>query len=104
MLENILLGIVSVCTFISYFPQLVKCLKSKELEDLSITSWILWVVSSLSYTLYAFLCTDSFMLIFETCLELTFCVIIMVFAIIYREKPQKNIYQSENSKANNKKS
>ena len=88
MLENVLLGIVSVCTFISYFPQLVKCMKSKQLEDLSISSWVLWVVSSLSYTLYAFLCTDSFMLIFETCLELSFCVIILIFAIIYREKPQ----------------
>lgn len=89
MLENILLGIVSICTFISYFPQLLKCLKSKELEDLSITSWILWVVSSFSYTLYAFLCTDSFMLIFETCLEFGFCVIIMIFAIIYKERPKK---------------
>ncbi len=89
MLENILLGIVSVCTFFSYFPQIVKCIRSKELEDLSITSWILWVVSSLSYTLYAFLCTDSFMLVFETCLELSFCVIILTFAIIYREKPNK---------------
>lgn len=98
MLENILLGIVSVCTFISYFPQLVKCLKSKELEDLSITSWILWVVSSLSYTLYAFLCTDSFMLIFETCLELAFCVIIMIFAIIYREKPHKSHKETKSKK------
>ena len=88
MLENVLLGIVSVCTFISYFPQLVKCMKSKQLEDLSISSWVLWVVGFLSYTLYAFLCTDSFMFIFETCLELSFCVIILIFAIIYREKPQ----------------
>ena len=95
MLENILLGIVSVCTFISYFPQLIKCIKSKELEDLSIASWILWVVSSLSYTLYAILCTDSFMMIFETCLELTFCVLILIFAIIYREKPKKEIVVQE---------
>ena len=90
MLENILLSIVSVCTFISYFPQLVKCIKSKQLEDLSITSWILWVVSSLSYTLYAFLCTDSFMLVFETCLELSFCIAILIFAIIYRGKTNKD--------------
>ena len=92
MLENILLGIVSICTFISYFPQLLKCIKSKDrqLEDLSVSSWILWVVSSLSYTIYTFLCTDSFMLIFETCLELSFCIIIMIFAIRYREKTNQN--------------
>jgi len=86
MLENVLLGIVSVCTFISYFPQIVKCLKTRQAEDLSIWSWILWVISSVSYTLYALLCTDSFMLIFETCLELFFCLLILFLVIIYRTK------------------
>ena len=85
MLENILLGIVSVCTFVSYFPQIIKCLRTKQAEDLSIWSWVLWVVSSLSYTLYAFICTDSFMLIFETTLEMTFCLIILVCAIVFRK-------------------
>lgn len=90
MLENVLLGIVSVCTFISYFPQIVKCLRTKQAEDLSIWSWILWVISSLSYTLYAFICTNSFMLIFETCLELSFCLIILICAIVFRRNnPQK---------------
>ncbi len=89
MLENILLGIVSVCTFLSYFPQIVKCLKTKKGEDLSIGSWILWVVSSFSYTLYAFLCTTSYMLIFETTLELVFCLIILICAIVFRHnKPE----------------
>ena len=52
MLGNILLGIVSFCTFISYFPQIVKLIKTKKSEDLSVQSWILWVTSSLAYTLY----------------------------------------------------
>ncbi|MBR3890025.1 PQ-loop repeat-containing protein, partial [bacterium] len=52
MLGNILLGIVSFCTFISYFPQTIKLLKTKKSEDISIQSWILWVTSSFSYTLY----------------------------------------------------
>ncbi len=93
MLENVLLSIVSICTFISYFPQIVKSLRTKKAADLSIGSWILWVVSSLTYTVYAFLCTDSFMLIFETTLELTFCAIILVCAIVYR----KNKNQSEDT-------
>ena len=96
MLETILLGIVSVCTFISYFPQIVKCLRTKQAEDLSIWSWVLWVVSSLSYTLYAFLCTNSVMLIFETCLEFSFCLIILICAIVFRKnKPQKESVKNE---------
>ena len=84
MLGNILLGIVSICTFISYFPQTVKLIKTKKSNDLSIQSWILWVTSSLAYTIYAIIVSKDFMLIFETSLELTFCIIILILAIKYR--------------------
>ena len=74
----------------SNFPQIVKSLKTRKSEDLSIWSWILWVASSLAYILYAVLCTDSFMLIFEAALELMFCVIILICAIVFRDKSGKN--------------
>lgn len=84
MLGNILLGIVSLCTMISYLPQTIKLIRTKKSNDLSVNSWILWVVSSLSYTLYAFICSKEFMLIFETSLELFFCLLILILAIKYR--------------------
>ena len=83
MFENILLGIVSFCTFISYLPQVIEIIKTKSTEDISIFSWILWVISSFAYTLYAFLFSDSIMLIFETCLELFFCLLILTLTLIY---------------------
>lgn len=86
MLANVLLGIVSICTLISYLPQTVKLIKTKKSNDLSVYSWILWVVSSLSYTLYAFICTQEFMLKFETALELAFCLLILALAIKYKNK------------------
>lgn len=89
MLGNILLGIVSLCTMISYLPQTIKLIKTKSAEDLSISSWVLWVTSSLAYTLYAILCSHDFMLIFETALELSFCLIILLLALIYRNS-EKN--------------
>ena len=85
MLGNILLTIVSLCTFISYFPQTVKLIKTKKSEDISINSWILWVTSSLAYTLYAIIISKDIMLIFETALELFFCLLILVLALIYRK-------------------
>ena len=84
MLGNCLLGIVSICTFISYFPQTVKLLKNKKSDDLSIPSWILWVISSLSYTIYAIFISEDVMLIFETSLELFFCLLILLLTIKYR--------------------
>ena len=89
MLGNILLGIVSFCTFISYFPQIVKLIKTKKSEDLSVQSWILWVTSSLAYTLYAILVSKDIMLIFETCLELFFCLLILILALLYRKNKCK---------------
>lgn len=85
MLGNILLGIVSLCTMISYLPQTIKLIKTKKSKDLSIDSWILWVVSSFCYSLYAILCSKNFMLILETSLELFFCLLILALAIKYRK-------------------
>lgn len=84
MLENILLGIVTMCTMISYLPQTVKLIKTKKSNDLSLKSWILWVVSSLSYTLYALLCSDE-MLLVETSVEFFFCLLILSLAVKYRK-------------------
>lgn len=97
ILGNVLLTIVSICTFISYFPQIVKCLRTKKAQDLSIWSWTLWVVSSLAYTLYAILCTNTIMLIFETSLELLFCIIILICSIVFRKK-KENVKQPEHFK------
>lgn len=84
MLGNILFGIVTLCTFISYYPQAKKLIKTKKSADLSINSWILWVVSSLSYTLYAILVSKGYMIILETSLELIFCITILFLAVKYR--------------------
>jgi len=84
MLGNTLLGIVSFCTFVSYFPQTVKLIKTKKSSDLSIQSWILWLTSSIAYTIYAIIISKDTMLIFETGLELFFCLLILILAIMYR--------------------
>ena len=85
MLENILLGIVTMCTMISYIPQAIKLVKTKKSNDLSLKSWILWVVSSLSYTLYALLCSDEVMLLVETSVEFFLCLLILSLAVKYRK-------------------
>lgn len=89
MLGNLLLGIVSLCTLLSYLPQTIQLLKTKSSEDLSLTSWILWVVSSYSYTLYAILVSKDFMLIVQTALELIFCMLILILSIFYTYKNNK---------------
>lgn len=84
MMGDILLGIVSLCTLISYVPQAIKIIKTKEADDLSLTTWIIWVISSFAYSLYGIFCTDQFMLKLETILEFSFCLLILLLTLKYR--------------------
>lgn len=89
MLANILLSIVSICTLISYGPQITQLLISKSSEDLSISSWIIGTISYLSYVLYAYLCTNDNMLKFTSMLELVLSLMVLVLIIIFRIKDSK---------------
>ena len=90
VIGNILLSIVTLCTMISYMPQIIKLIRTKSSEDLSVQSWILWSISSLSYTLYAYIVSDDFMLRLETTLEFSFCFIIFILTLVYRRNGAKN--------------
>ena len=89
MLANILLSIVSICTLISYGPQITQLLISKSSEDLSISSWVVGTVSYLAYVLYAYFCTSDNMLRFTSMLELVLSCMVLVLIIIFRIKDKK---------------
>lgn len=86
MSGNVLLGIVSLCTIISYVPQIIKLIKTKKSDDLSSSSWMLWVISSLAFTLYTLIINKDLMLIFKALLELMFCSVILLLSLIYKSK------------------
>ena len=86
MIGNVLLGIVSLCTIISYVPQIIKLIKTKKSDDISSSSWMLWVISSLAFTLYTLIINKDLMLIFKALLELMFCSVILLLSLIYKSK------------------
>lgn len=53
MMLVILMGTVTVCSYISYIPQITKLIQTKKAEDLSICSWVLWTISALADLLYS---------------------------------------------------
>ncbi len=83
---DILLMIVSICTFVSYLPQIVKSLTTGKTEDLSIWAWILYVTSSVCYTAYAIFYQSNILLIVQTTLESIMCAIILTLAICFGER------------------
>lgn len=52
MILQIAAWIETICTFISYAPQIYKLIKTKKSNDLSVTSWVLWSLSSLPCVTY----------------------------------------------------
>ena len=89
MLANVLLSIVSICTLISYGPQITQLLISKSSDDLSISSWIVGTISYLAYVLYAYFCTNDNMLRFTSMLELVLSCMVLVLIIVFRTKDKK---------------
>ena len=81
----ILITIVTICTYISYAPQIIKIIKTKSAADLSIATWVLWVITCVCYTGYAIL-DGSVGLIISCVSELVLCMIILYLSIKYREK------------------
>lgn len=77
----ILLTIIQICAFASYFPQIVKTLKTKSGEDIAISTWIISFVSVICYVVYGFLEKDDFIII--TCATEAILAFISVI-ILYR--------------------
>jgi len=80
-----LIWVVTILTFVSYLPQIVKTLKTKQSEDLSISSWIMWVTGSTCYLMYSILLGDIGIII-SSLIEFSLNLMILVLSIKYRDK------------------
>ena len=89
MLANVLLSIVSICTLISYGPQITQLIISKSSEDLSISSWVVGTISYLAYVLYAYLCTTDNMLKFTSMLELVLSCTVLILIVFFRIRDKR---------------
>ena len=88
-LEVFFLSVVSVCAMISYIPQIIKSIRTKSTGDVSLSAYIISLISFIFYLLYATICSDSPMLIFETSLETFLCVFLIILIIIFGKRKKK---------------
>lgn len=88
MRETILLvtmWIVTVCTYISYVPQIVKVIRTKSSEDLSIASWVLWLLSAICNSIYSIVLLRP-ELIIASVSEFLLIAVTLVLSLIYKNK------------------
>ena len=75
----ILFGICTILNIVAYLPQIIQLIKTKSAEDISLSSWLIWIFSGICYIGYIILRTPEigiltmeffllFMLILTACL------------------------------------
>lgn len=84
-LKELILLYITVNGFISYIPQIVKILKRRTSEGISISSWVLWTLNSSLYFLYLLLDGVGIWLILSQALEVFLIATTLLLVIIYRK-------------------
>ena len=79
------LSIYTILEFVAYIPQIVKILKTKHADDLSLTSWFVWIATDLSYLGYVLLETPQFGVIFIATLDLMFILSVFLLTMYYQK-------------------
>ena len=79
-----LLVIYTVCEYTAYIPQIVKLVKTKSADDLSITTWLTWVVSGVCYLVYVLLESPEIGVIYIASMNLIFMMIVCILTAYYQ--------------------
>lgn len=65
-LASILMAMCIGITMVSYIPQIIKLIRTKSSDDLSLGSWTLWVLEGFAYLGYAIIQGEFWLLLEET--------------------------------------
>ena len=81
----IMFAVYTVLEFVSYIPQIVKILKTKHADDLSLTSWFVWMTTDISYLVYILLESPQIGVIFIGLLNLFFTATVFLLTRYYQK-------------------
>lgn len=84
LVKDICMLFVSIATYVSFIPQIIKLIRTKKSDDLSFSSWLIWWLSSLAYLIFSLL-EGGFGLIFSSLSEMILTAIVFGLSIKYRK-------------------
>lgn len=82
--KELLLLYITVQGFISYVPQIAKIIKTRSSKDISISSWMMWLINSTIYLIYLLLEGVGIWLILSQLLEVTLIAVTVFVVILYK--------------------
>ena len=86
MIALSLLFLYTVCEYTAYAPQIIKLVKTKSANDLSISTWLQWVVAGICYLAYVILETPEPGVIFIAATNLVFIITVCVLTMHYQKR------------------
>ena len=85
----VLLTVYTVLEFGAYMPQIIKLIKTKSADDLSLAGWLIWVISGICYLLYVLLESPEPGVIFIASMNLFFMITVFALTMYYQKNKTK---------------
>ena len=79
------LFVYTALQLVACIPQIVKILKTKRADDLSLASWLVWIATDLSYLGYVLLETPEIGVIFIAMLDLVSNMTVFLLTAYYQK-------------------
>lgn len=92
----LLLLLYTICEYSAYVPQIVKLVKTKSADDLSVTTWLTWVVAAVCYLIYVLIESPEIGVIFVATTNLVFIVAVSVLTLYYQSNKKTKKIKRKN--------
>lgn len=87
--KELIILYITIAGFISYLPQIIRMIKTKSSEDISISSWLIWTMNSVLYLIYIQLSEVTIWLILSQVVEVVLIGLTTILVIVFRVKRSK---------------
>ena len=87
----LLLFVYTVLEFVAYMPQIVQLIKTKSADDISLTSWLTWIISDVCYLLYVLLESPEIGVIFIALMNLFFVILVYILTMYYQKRGKQHL-------------
>jgi len=86
----LMLTFVATTSSIAHLPQIIKLIRTKSSNDISLASWTIWVIQFVLMTVYAVVYTSDIVLCISYSIEMILCV--LSWALIFKYKGKAKIF------------
>lgn len=97
--KDFILVYLTIWGIFSYIPQIIKVIRNKSSEDISITTWFIWSMNAVLYLIYLILADVELKLILMQCLDIFFIVTTLLVAIVFNKSIFKKLRKDKDNKS-----